>query len=150
MSFLRFALAIISSTSIAWIDIATFAQQPAEPAATTPAPTQPIFKDGLAQEVEGFKNSNDWIRHDLWVETEFDSDGNGKRDRMHVDVTRPKQTDTEGLKVPVVYETSPYYSRQGEFSKSHFWDPSTSWERRRPSTRIWKQRYASCADQSFR
>ncbi len=41
---------------------------------------------------------------------------------MHVDVTRPKQTDTEGLKVPVVYETSPYYSRQGEFSQSHFWD----------------------------
>jgi hypothetical protein len=34
--------------------------------------------------------------HRLWVETGFDSDGDGKNDRMHVDVTRPKQTDTEG------------------------------------------------------
>ena len=54
--------------------------------------------------------SSEWIRHRLWVETEFDSDGDGKRDRMHVDVTRPPQTNTEGLKVPVVYETSPYYA----------------------------------------
>ena len=86
------------------------------------AKTLPVFKDGLAQEVEGFKDAEAWIRHDLWVETEFDSDGNGKRDRMHVDVTRPKQTDTEGLKVPVVYETSPYYSRQGEFAQAFFWN----------------------------
>ncbi|HSG01218.1 MAG TPA: Xaa-Pro dipeptidyl-peptidase, partial [Vicinamibacterales bacterium] len=51
-----------------------------------------------------------WIRHRLWVETEFDSDGDGRRDRVHVDVTRPRQTDTEGLKVPVIYESSPYYA----------------------------------------
>ncbi len=29
---------------------------------------------------------------------------------MHVDVTRPKQTETEGLKLPVVYESSPYFA----------------------------------------
>ena len=45
----------------------------------------------------------------LWVETEFDSDGDGMLDRMHVDVTRPAQTESEGLKVPVIYETSPYF-----------------------------------------
>ncbi len=84
---------------------------------------KPIFKDGEAQVVEAFKDPKKWIQHDLWVETEFDSDGDGKRDRMHVDVTRPGQTDSEGLKVAVIYETSPYYSGVGTNDRSYFWDP---------------------------
>ena len=83
----------------------------------------PVFKDGEAQIVEAFKDSKNWIQHDLWVETTFDSDGDGKPDRVHVDVTRPAQTDTEGLKVPVVYETSPYFSGTGSTAKNHFWNP---------------------------
>ncbi len=71
---------------------------------------EPWFKDGEAQIVPAFENQNDWIRTDLWVETTFDTDGDGKPDRMHVDVTRPKQTETEGLKLPVVYESSPYFA----------------------------------------
>ena len=58
----------------------------------------PIFKDGLAQVVEEFSDQSQWIRHDLWVVTEFDSDLDGDLDRMHVSVTRPKQTETHGLK----------------------------------------------------
>lgn len=85
-------------------------------------PTLPVFKDGQAQVVDGFKDRKEWIQHDLWVETEFDSDGDGNPDRMHVDVTRPKQTDTEGLKVPVIYETSPYFSGVAGGS-DFFWDP---------------------------
>jgi X-Pro dipeptidyl-peptidase len=82
-------------------------------AQTPPAPqgrTVPIFEKGQAQIVPGFQNADEWIRQTLWVETEFDSDGDGKRDRMFVDVTRPKQTETEGLKVPTVYESSPYFA----------------------------------------
>ncbi|MCR4373862.1 MAG: Xaa-Pro dipeptidyl-peptidase, partial [Acidobacteria bacterium] len=71
---------------------------------------KPVFVDGQAQIVPEFADQSQWIRHRLWVETEFDSDGDRKRDRVHVDVTRPKQTDTEGLKVPVVYESSPYFA----------------------------------------
>ncbi len=71
---------------------------------------EPWFKDGEAQIVPAFENPQDWIRTDLWVETTFDTDGDGKPDRMHVDVTRPKQTETEGLKLPVVYESSPYFA----------------------------------------
>ncbi len=70
---------------------------------------EPWFKDGEAQIVPAFENQNDWIRTDLWVETTFDTDGDGKPDRMHVDVTRPKQTE-DGLKLPVVYESSPYFA----------------------------------------
>src|SRR6188472_3378192 len=81
--------------------------------------TIPIFADGQAQIVPGFRDSTQWIRQELWVETEFDSDGDGRRDRMHVDVTRPGQTGTEGLKVPVIYESSPYYAGIAEF---HNWN----------------------------
>jgi len=72
--------------------------------------TVPMIKEGEAQVVEGFNTPDKWIREDLWVETEFDTDGDGKLDRMHVDVTRPFQTETEKLKLPVIYETSPYYA----------------------------------------
>ena len=84
---------------------------------------QPVFKDGQAQVVDAFKNSDLWIREHLWVETEFDSDGDGKPDRMHVDVTRPQQTQSEGLKVPVIYETSPYFSGTGTTAEQYFWNP---------------------------
>jgi X-Pro dipeptidyl-peptidase len=73
-------------------------------------PAKPIFESGQALVVPAFEDQGQWIRHRLWVETEFDSDGDRKRDRVHVDVTRQKQTDTEGLKVPVVYESSPYFA----------------------------------------
>ena len=68
-----------------------------------PEPAVPVFKDGEAQIVERFADPDMWIRHDLWVETSFDSDGDGRMDRMHVDVTRPRQTETEALKLPVIY-----------------------------------------------
>jgi X-Pro dipeptidyl-peptidase len=84
----------------------------------------PVFVDGQAQVVPAFNKPDEWIRHDLWVEAEFDSDSDGRRDRMHVDVTRPKQTETEGLKVPVVYETSPYFSGTSSTDKRYFWSPA--------------------------
>jgi X-Pro dipeptidyl-peptidase len=70
----------------------------------------PVFANGQAQTVPAFQNPAEWIRQRLWVETEFDSDGDGKRDRMHVDVTRPAQTENGTLKVPVIYESSPYFA----------------------------------------
>ncbi len=86
------------------------------------AQTGPVFVDGQAQVVPAFAEPSQWIRHDLWVETEFDSDGDGTLDRVHVDVTRPAQTDSEGLRVPVIYETSPYYSGVGGVDLRFFWD----------------------------
>jgi X-Pro dipeptidyl-peptidase len=84
--------------------------------------TVPVIVDGEAQKIAAFENPNDWIREDLWVETEFDSDGDGRPDRMHVDVTRPKQTETEGLKLPVVYESSPYFAGTAGNNLEYFWD----------------------------
>ncbi|MEQ6123026.1 Xaa-Pro dipeptidyl-peptidase [Pseudotenacibaculum sp. MALMAid0570] len=83
---------------------------------------KPVFKNGEAQVVEAFNNPNNWIRHDLWVETTFDTDGDDKLDRMHVSVTRPKQTKTEGLKLPVIYVSSPYFAGVAPNVKGLFWD----------------------------
>ncbi|NCG57479.1 MAG: Xaa-Pro dipeptidyl-peptidase, partial [Proteobacteria bacterium] len=83
-----------------------------------------IFEDGQAQIVDAFLSPGSWIQHDLWVETSFDSDGDGKLDRMHVDVTRQEQTESEGLRVPVIYESSPYFSGTGSSLKKYSWNPS--------------------------
>ena len=93
-------------------------------AATFSAPSTdaPVFVDGQAQVVEAFGDARNWVRESLFVETEFDSDGDGRRDRMHVDVTRPSQTEA-GLKVAVIYETSPYFAGVAADSKAYFWNP---------------------------
>ena len=76
----------------------------------------------MTQVIEEFSNPETWIRHDLWVETEFDSDGDGDPDRMHVSVTRPEQTESGDLKLPVIYETSPYYAGTARPPFDFFWD----------------------------
>ena len=80
----------------------------------------PVFKDGQAQVVPAFADTSQWIHQELWVETDFDTDHDGKPDRLHVDVTRPRQTETEGLKVPVVMGSSPYYAGTGR--------PQVNWD----------------------
>ena len=60
------------------------------------AQNRPYFENGEAQIVPAFASSENWIREDLWVETDFDTDGDGRLDRMHVDVTRPIATN-DGL-----------------------------------------------------
>ncbi|WP_303318006.1 Xaa-Pro dipeptidyl-peptidase [Flavivirga abyssicola] len=84
--------------------------------------TTPIFKDGEAQIVEAFNDPSKWIRHDLWVETTFDTDGDGKLDRMHVAVTRPEQTESEELKLPVIYISSPYFAGVAPNIDGLFWN----------------------------
>lgn len=82
----------------------------------------PIIVDGQAQIIPQFEIPEEWIRHDLWVVADFDTDGDGKPDRMYVTVTRPKQTESGTLKLPVVYETSPYYSGTADGSLEFFWN----------------------------
>jgi X-Pro dipeptidyl-peptidase len=84
-------------------------------------PARPVFTDGQAQIVPAFADSSQWIREELWVETDFDTDGDGQPDRMHVAVVRQRQTETEGLKVPVIYETSPYFAGTSG-AREFLWD----------------------------
>ena len=85
------------------------------------AQNRPFFENGEAQIVPAFSSPENWIREDLWVETEFDTDGDGKLDRMHVDVTRPIATN-DGLQLPVIYESSPYYAGTAGNDRDLFWN----------------------------
>jgi predicted acyl esterase len=86
-------------------------EKPAALAAPAPAPAGavPTFVNGLAQNVFSSTRA-DWVQGQVWVESPFDSDGDGKLDRMHADYVLPKETATDGLKVPVIYEDSPYFA----------------------------------------
>jgi X-Pro dipeptidyl-peptidase len=88
----------------------------------TLAKTLPIIRDGEAQIVADFNKAKEWIKQDVWVETTIDSDRDGKPDRIHVFLTRPRQTETEGLKLPAIYIASPYYGGRPKQAKKMNWD----------------------------
>lgn len=69
-------------------------------------PQGPVFSDGEAQPVFDPAAA---VREDLFVTAPVDSDHDGQQDRVHVQVVRPKESD-QGLRVPVVYQASPYFS----------------------------------------
>lgn len=69
-----------------------------------PNEQKPLFFNGKAQAVF---NTNDLIRDVVYVEAPLDTDNDGKRDLLKVEILRPAETAT-GLKVPVLYTASPY------------------------------------------
>ncbi|MEU5692728.1 Xaa-Pro dipeptidyl-peptidase [Actinosynnema sp. NPDC020468] len=70
----------------------------------------PVFVDGEAQPVF---SSTDVVRESLWVRAPVDSDRDGRDDEVYTEVVRQKATD-QGLKVPVVFFNSPYFSGGNE------------------------------------
>ncbi|WP_370942961.1 Xaa-Pro dipeptidyl-peptidase [Amycolatopsis sp. cg5] len=75
-------------------------------AAQADPPPAPVFSGGQAQPVF---SATDVVRDDVWVTAPVDSDHDGKDDLVHAEVVRPKAT-LQGMKVPVVYQASPYYA----------------------------------------
>ena len=107
------ALAAVVAASPAWALPDNFKGQAAGVASPTPAPDPqpavPTFVNGLSQAVFS-TNPADWYSGEVWVQAPFDSDNDGKLDRIHADFTAPGEVITDGLKVPVVFEDSPYYA----------------------------------------
>ncbi|RFS82789.1 Xaa-Pro dipeptidyl-peptidase [Actinomadura spongiicola] len=68
-----------------------------------------VVKGGVTQPVFSYKDA---IREHVYVESTVDSDRDGRRDRVRVDIVRPKETQN-GLKVPVIMDESPYYDNAG-------------------------------------
>jgi X-Pro dipeptidyl-peptidase len=102
--------ATAAATMAAGVLVAGTAATGPEPAAATPAARPaagPVFVRGLAQPVLAGRPA-DWVRQRLWVTARTDSDRDGRRDRVRIRVVRPRETRTQGLRVPVVYEISPY------------------------------------------
>jgi X-Pro dipeptidyl-peptidase len=50
------------------------------------------------------------IRESVWVDTGLDGDADGKKDRVAVDIVRPREPARQHRKIPVIMDASPYYS----------------------------------------
>ncbi|MEV0148205.1 MULTISPECIES: CocE/NonD family hydrolase [unclassified Nonomuraea] len=78
------------------------------PASATAEPRIDV-SGGLTQPVFSYQDA---IREHVRVESPVDSDGDGKKDLVRVDIIRPKESGS-GLKVPVIMQESPYYDDPG-------------------------------------
>jgi X-Pro dipeptidyl-peptidase len=76
-------------------------------AADDPTPPPWLKVDENGQTLPQF-NFAEAIEQTVFVETVLDSDRDGRRDRVRIRISRPRETDTLGYKVPVVFEHSPY------------------------------------------
>jgi predicted acyl esterase len=111
--------------------------------APAPQPAVPTFVKGLAQAVFS-TNAADWYSGEVWVQAPFDSDKDGRLDRIHADFTAPGEVVTDGLNVPVIFEDSPYYAETASTYSNWAVDhelgfPPVS----RPATPFWTARNTS-------
>jgi X-Pro dipeptidyl-peptidase len=85
---------------------------PAAPAAAGDPSPPPWLKveDGVTQPQFDVANA---IEEVVFVESEVDSDRDGARDRIRIRISRPGETESQGIKVPVVFEHSPYRGNLG-------------------------------------
>lgn len=76
--------------------------------ASTPASAAPpaiVVRDGMTQPAFSYVDA---VREKLFVESPVDTDRDGRKDRVAIYVTRPKETG-QGLKVASIVEASPYF-----------------------------------------
>ncbi|MEU0740504.1 Xaa-Pro dipeptidyl-peptidase [Streptomyces sp. NPDC006134] len=79
---------------------------PAAARTAAPRTSEPVYSYG------------DAIREAVWVDTGLDGNGDGKTDRVAVDIVRPAEPARRGREVPVIMEASPYYSCCGRGNES--------------------------------
>jgi X-Pro dipeptidyl-peptidase len=90
---------------------AVFALPVAPAAAQDPSPPPWLkVEGGVTQPIFPFANA---IEEVVFVESEVDSDGDGTRDRIRIRISRPGETESQDIKVPVVFEHSPYRGNLG-------------------------------------
>ncbi|SEG96041.1 X-Pro dipeptidyl-peptidase [Nonomuraea solani] len=81
----------------------------AAPAASATAKPKIKVSGGLTQPAFSYEDA---IREHVRVQSTVDSDGDGKKDLVRVDIIRPKESGP-GLKVPVIMHQSPYFGEPG-------------------------------------
>src|SRR4051794_38343105 len=92
------AIISVAGAGTAWaapVPPKTAATFPGANAAPEPGPVVPTFANGMAQNVFSSATA-DWVVGEVWVESDFDSDGDGVKDRMHADFTLPREASTDG------------------------------------------------------
>jgi hypothetical protein len=81
-----------SSSAAALLAFATLGVVIAQTPGPSSGPAAPVFADGQAQVVPAFQDETQWIRETLFVETELDSDADGKRDRYRMSARKEVAT----------------------------------------------------------
>ena len=81
------------------------AKPPARPSARPKPPPWLKVENGATQPQFDLADA---VEETLYVETRVDSDLDGKRDRVRLQLSRPGETESSNIKVPVVFEHSPY------------------------------------------
>ncbi|MFI0420970.1 CocE/NonD family hydrolase [Spongiactinospora sp. 9N601] len=94
---------------LAAVTLATALAVAGAPAASATAKPKIKVSGGLTQPVFSYQDA---IREHVRVQSTVDSDGDGKKDLVRVDIIRPKESGS-GLKVPVIMHESPYYDNPG-------------------------------------
>ena len=90
--------------------VTTAALLTAGPAAAQSPPSWLKLENGVSAPQFDFAQA---IEQTVFVETELDTDFDGRRDRVRIRLSRPRETDTQDIKVPVVFEHSPYRGNTG-------------------------------------
>ncbi|PZG45431.1 Xaa-Pro dipeptidase [Spongiactinospora gelatinilytica] len=83
------------------------------PASAAAGPTVTV-ENGRTQPVFSYADA---IREHVYVESPLDGDGDGEKDRVRVDIIRPRESGPR-LKVPVIIDESPYYDNSGRGNES--------------------------------
>ncbi|WP_405867159.1 Xaa-Pro dipeptidyl-peptidase [Streptomyces sp. NBC_00005] len=96
-----------------WRSLATVAVAALMAAFLTPAAAHGAPRE--SQPVYSYANA---VREAVWVDTGLDGDGDGKTDRVAVDIVRPREPAQQGRKIPVIMDASPYYSCCGRGNES--------------------------------
>ncbi|WP_079185860.1 Xaa-Pro dipeptidyl-peptidase [Streptomyces sp. CB01580] len=69
----------------------------------------------VSRPVHSYENA---VRESVWVDTGLDGDGDGRNDRVAVDIVRPREPARQGRRIPVIMDASPYYSCCGRGNES--------------------------------
>ena len=100
----------MTSRCCALATFAAFVAMAAPAAAAKEPPPWLKVEDGVTQPQFGLANA---IEEVVYVESTVDSDNDGRRDRVRIRISRPGETESQGIKVPVVLEHSPYRGNTG-------------------------------------
>ncbi|NSL43837.1 Xaa-Pro dipeptidyl-peptidase [Streptomyces sp. 8P21H-1] len=86
--------------------------------AASAAPPAPPGAHSAPRESTPVHSYEDAIRESVWVDTRLDGDGDGRTDRVAVDIVRPREPAQQGRRIPVIMDASPYYSCCGRGNES--------------------------------
>ena len=82
----------------------------APPAVAQQPPPWLKVENGVTQPQFAFESA---IEEIVYVQTRLDTDADGRNDRIRIRISRPAETSTQGIKVPVIFEQSPYRGDRG-------------------------------------